>query len=56
MNASNGGGMIQKRIIGIVGVGHVGMAAAYAMFLRKIADELILVDQDCQWAKNVKGK
>lgn len=38
--------MIQKRTIGIIGVGHVGMAAAYAMFLKQIAGELILIDQD----------
>lgn len=48
---SDGGDMIQKRIIGIVGVGHVGMAAAYALFLRQIASELILVDQDRQRAE-----
>jgi len=38
--------MIQKRTIGIIGVGHVGMAAAYAMFLKQTAGELILIDQD----------
>lgn len=38
--------MIQKRTIGIVGTGHVGMAAAYAVFLRGLANEIILVDKD----------
>ncbi|KJS30611.1 MAG: lactate dehydrogenase [Desulfatitalea sp. BRH_c12] len=38
--------MIQKRTIGIVGAGHVGMAAAYAVFLRGLAGEIIVVDQD----------
>jgi L-lactate dehydrogenase len=36
--------MIQKRTVGIVGAGNVGIAAAYAMFLRQTAGELILVD------------
>ena len=38
--------MIQKRTVGIVGAGNVGIAAAYAMFLRQTAGELILVDKD----------
>jgi L-lactate dehydrogenase len=38
--------MIQKRTIGIIGVGHVGMASAYAVFLRGLAGELILIDKD----------
>ncbi|RJQ78136.1 MAG: L-lactate dehydrogenase [Desulfobacteraceae bacterium] len=38
--------MIQKRTIGIVGTGHVGMASAYAVFLRGLAGEIILIDKD----------
>jgi L-lactate dehydrogenase len=38
--------MIQTRTIGIVGAGHVGMAAAYALFLNRTAGEIILVDKD----------
>jgi len=38
--------MIQKRTVGIVGAGHVGAAAAYAIFMAGLAGELILVDQD----------
>ena len=36
--------MIQKRTIGVIGVGNVGMAAAYALFLNRTAEEIILVD------------
>ena len=43
--------MIQKRTVGIVGTGNVGMAAAYAMFLRQTAGELILIDQDTRRAE-----
>ncbi|MGD9333183.1 MAG: L-lactate dehydrogenase [Desulfobacterales bacterium] len=38
--------MIQKRTIGIVGTGHVGVAAAYAIFMRGVASEIILIDKD----------
>ncbi|WP_419655514.1 Ldh: L-lactate dehydrogenase [Desulfosarcina variabilis str. Montpellier] len=38
--------MIQKRTVGIIGTGNVGMAAAYATFIRQTAGELILVDKD----------
>jgi L-lactate dehydrogenase len=38
--------MIQKRSIGIVGTGNVGVAAAYAVFLRGLCGEIILVDKD----------
>jgi L-lactate dehydrogenase len=41
--------MIQKRSIGIVGVGNVGVAAAYAIFMRGLASEIILVDNN--WKK-----
>lgn len=38
--------MLSRRTVGIVGTGQVGMAAAYALFQQRIADELILVDLD----------
>ena len=38
--------MIQKRTIGIVGTGQVGMAAGYAIFLRGLVSEIILIDKD----------
>ena len=38
--------MIQKRTIGIVGTGHVGVAAAYAVFLRGLCGEIILIDKN----------
>lgn len=38
--------MIQKRTIGIVGTGHVGVAAAYALFIRGLASEIVLIDKD----------
>ncbi|MEM6784982.1 MAG: L-lactate dehydrogenase [Bacteroidota bacterium] len=36
--------MIQRRTVGIIGTGHVGMAAAYALFLQRLASDLVLVD------------
>lgn len=38
--------MIQKRVIGIIGTGNVGIAAAYALFLSRVASEIILIDKD----------
>jgi L-lactate dehydrogenase len=38
--------MIQKRTVGIVGTGYVGVAAAYAVFLRGLASEIVLVDKN----------
>ncbi|WP_353564164.1 L-lactate dehydrogenase [Longimonas sp.] len=38
--------MIQRRTIGIVGVGNVGKAAAYALFNQRLASEIILLDVD----------
>ena len=43
--------MIQKRTIGVIGVGNVGMAAAYALFLNRTAEEIILVDKDMRRAE-----
>lgn len=36
--------MIQRRKVGIIGTGNVGVAAAYALFIQGIASELVLVD------------
>jgi L-lactate dehydrogenase len=38
--------MLRRNTIGIVGAGQVGMAAAFALFQQRIANELILVDLD----------
>jgi len=38
--------MIQRRTVGIVGTGNVGVAAAYALFNQRLANEIILVDKD----------
>ena len=43
--------LIQKRTVGIVGTGNVGVAAAYAVFLRGLASEIILVDKDVKRAE-----
>ena len=38
--------MIQKRTIGIIGAGNVGVAVAYAIFLQARANEIILIDKN----------
>ena len=38
--------MIQKRTVGIIGCGNVGSAAAYVLFNRDVASDIILVDKD----------
>ncbi len=38
--------MIQKRTIGLVGTGNVGVAAGYAMFMNQTAEEIIFIDKD----------
>jgi L-lactate dehydrogenase len=43
--------LIQKRTVGIVGTGNVGIAAAFAVFLRGLASEIILVDKDVKRAE-----
>lgn len=43
--------MIQKRCVAVVGTGSVGVAAAYAMFLRRTASEILLVDKDASLAE-----
>ena len=40
--------MSKKRILGVIGLGHVGAHAAYALAIQGIADELILVDKNAQ--------
>ena len=37
--------MTKKRIVGVIGLGHVGAHVAYSLAVQGIADELILVDQ-----------
>ena len=37
--------MAKKRIIGVIGLGHVGAHVAYSLAVQGIADELVLVDQ-----------
>lgn len=43
--------MLQRRTVGLVGTGHVGVAAAYALFIRGLASELILIDKDARRAE-----
>ena len=40
--------MSKKRILGVIGLGHVGAHVAYALAVQGIADELILVDKNAQ--------
>ena len=40
--------MVKTRVIGIMGLGHVGAHTAYALAMQGIADELVLVDQNQQ--------
>ena len=40
--------MTKKRILGVIGLGHVGAHVAYALAVHGIADELVLVDQNRQ--------
>ena len=40
--------MAKKRVLGVVGMGHVGAHAAYALAIQGIADELVLVDRNEQ--------
>lgn len=43
--------MIQRRTVGIVGTGNVGVAAAYAIFNQGLASEIILSDKDMDRAE-----
>ncbi len=38
--------VIQKRVIGLIGTGNVGVAAAYALFMQRVASDIILLDKD----------
>ena len=40
--------MAKKRVLGVIGLGHVGAHVAYALAVQGIADELVLVDQNQQ--------
>ena len=40
--------MVQKRVLAVIGLGHVGAHVAYALAIQGIADELVLVDQNEQ--------
>ena len=40
--------MAKKRIVGVVGLGHVGAHVAYSLAVQGIADELVLVDMNAQ--------
>jgi L-lactate dehydrogenase len=43
--------MIQKRTVGIVGTGQVGMAAAYTIFIAGLASDIILLDKNMRKAE-----
>ena len=43
--------MIQRRTVGIVGTGHVGTAAAYALFNQALVPKLLLLDADHERAE-----
>ena len=45
--------MTKKRIIAVLGLGHVGAHVAYSLAVQGIADELILVDRNEQKAANI---
>ena len=40
--------MTKKRVLGVIGLGHVGAHVAYSLAVQGIADELVLVDQNEQ--------
>lgn len=40
--------MAKKRVVGVVGLGHVGAHVAYSLAVQGIADELLLVDMNAQ--------
>ena len=52
-HASRAEALIASRAVGIVGLGNVGTAAAYALFARHTVSELVLVDHD---AKRAEGE
>ena len=40
--------MVQKRVLAVIGLGHVGAHVAYSLAVQGIADELVLVDGNAQ--------
>ena len=40
--------MSKKRVLGVIGLGHVGAHVAYSLAIQGIADELVLVDKNEQ--------
>ena len=40
--------MSKKRVLGVIGLGHVGAHVAYSLAVQGIADELVLVDKNEQ--------
>ena len=40
--------MAKKRVVGVIGLGHVGAHVAYSLAVQGIADELLLVDMNAQ--------
>ena len=40
--------MAKNRVVGVIGLGHVGAHVAYSLAVQGIADELVLVDQNQQ--------
>lgn len=38
--------MSKKRVLGVIGLGHVGAHVAYSLAVQGIADELVLVDKN----------
>ena len=43
--------VIQRRTVGVVGTGNVGVAAAYSLFVRSVASEIVLVDKNMRRAE-----
>ena len=40
--------MAKKRMVAVIGLGHVGAHVAYSLAVQGIADELLLLDQNAQ--------
>ena len=43
--------MLSNKRVGVIGVGNVGIASAFAMYTSKVANEIILVDKDKEKAE-----
>ena len=48
LSSRKDGFTMKKRVLGVIGLGHVGAHVAYALAVQGIADELVLVDQNQQ--------